>query len=328
MKNKSVLITGGMGFIGPTIINKLKDNNKIVVIDRLDYGLPPILKDSIDRDFEFLEEDLSEIGSIHDRIIRGEFDVIIHMASISLIPICENQPDFAFRSNTISPLNILKRNHNKAVFLNFSTSAVYSPANTDHNEDDHYDPIDIYGWTKKHTEELARFYAKKLDFPVINIRLANAAGYGETNLKLFGEILSQVAKGKKDIFLGNLTPKRDYVHIDDIAWAVESLIDSCYVKPGQFESFNIGTGYEPISVLEVFNLVNAAHGDIFNLVQDEKRKRTADQERELLAINISKLKSVLPNYKPMEINEWIGNIALEPGLRIGDSFIEDIYFKG
>ena len=328
MKNKSVLITGGMGFIGPTIINNLKDHNNVVVVDRLDYGLPPLLKASINRDFEFIEADLSDIGTIHDRISDGEFDVIIHMASISLIPICENRPDFAFKSNTISPLNILKRNQNKAVFLNFSTSAVYSPANSNHNEDDHYDPIDVYGWTKKHTEELARFYAKKLDFPVINIRLANAAGYGETNLKLFGEILSQVAKGEKDIYLGNLTPKRDYVHIDDISWVVERLIDSQYVKPGQFESFNVGTGYDPISVLEVFNLVNSAHGNIFNLVQDEKRKRTADQERELLAINISKLKSVLPNYKPMKVEEWIDGIALEPGLRIGDSFIEDIYFKG
>ena len=328
MKNKSVLITGGMGFIGPTLINKLKDNNKVVVVDRLDYGLPPLIEDSINTDFEFIEADLSEIGPIHQRIDGGEFDVIIHMASISLIPICENQPDFAFKSNTISPLNIFKRIHNKAIFLNFSTSAVYSPANNNHNEDDHYDPIDIYGWTKKHTEDLAKFYAKKSDFPVINIRLANAAGYGETNLKLFGEILSQVTKGEKDIYLGNLTPRRDYVHIDDIAWAVENLIDSNYVKPGHFESFNIGTGHEPISVLEVFNLVNAAYGNKFTLIQDEKRKRAADQERELLAINISKLKSVLPNYKPMQIHDWIEDIALEPGLRIGDSFIEDIYFKG
>ena len=118
------------------------------------------------------------------------------------------------------------------------------------------------------------------------------------------------------------------MHIEDISWAVENLIDSCFVRAGEFESFNIGTGYEPISVLEVFNLVNAAHNGKFNLVQDEKRKRAANQERELLAINISKLKSVLPNYKPMEIKEWIEDIALEPGLRIGDSFIEDIYFKG
>jgi UDP-glucose 4-epimerase len=149
MKNKNILITGGMGFIGPTIINRLKGDNNVVVVDRLDYGLPPILKNSIDRDFEFIKADLSETGSIHERIGSGEFDVIIHMASISLIPICENQPDFAFKSNTISPLHILKSNTEKTIFLNFSTSAVYSPASIDHDEDDHYEPIDIYGWTKK-----------------------------------------------------------------------------------------------------------------------------------------------------------------------------------
>ena len=46
-----------------------------------------------------------------------------------------------------------------------------------------------------------------------------------------------------------------------------------------------------------------------------------------MAINISKLKSVLPNYKPMQIHDWIEDIALEPGLRIGDSFIEDIILR-
>ena len=68
------------------------------MVRRLDYGLPPLIEDSINTDFEFIEADLSEIGPIHQRIDGGEFDVIIHMASISLIPICENQPDFAFKS--------------------------------------------------------------------------------------------------------------------------------------------------------------------------------------------------------------------------------------
>ena len=75
-------------------------------------------------------------------------------------------------------------------------------------ENDYYEPIDVYGWTKKHTEDLAKFYANKLDFPVINIRLANAIGFGETNLKLFGEILWQIHNGRSEIKLGNLSPKR------------------------------------------------------------------------------------------------------------------------
>lgn len=328
MENKNILITGGMGFIGPTIINRLKNKNNLVIVDRLDYGIAPILEDSINKEFELIKQDLSEISDIHERISSGEFDVIIHMASISLIPICENQPDFAFKSNTISPLNILKSNIKNSVFLNFSTSAVYSPAEQGHDEEDFYEPIDIYGWTKKHTEDLAKFYAKKLNFPVINIRLANAVGFGETNLKLFGEILSQIDKGNTHIKLGNLTPRRDYVHVEDIAWAVEGLIDSNYVNNGNFENFNIGSGYDPISVKEVFSLINESLKGKLTLVEDEKRKRLPSQERELLAINISKLRSVLPDYKPKRIGDWLDNLVQDPGLRIGDNFMDDIYYKG
>tara|TARA_B100001029_G_scaffold179724_1_gene190569 strand:+ start:3781 stop:4770 length:990 start_codon:yes stop_codon:yes gene_type:complete len=327
MKGKNILITGGMGFIGPTIINRLCRNNKVTVVDRLDYGIAPILKRSVDKEFEFIKADLSEISEIHERIESDEFEIIIHMASMSLIPVCENRPNFAYQSNTLSPLNILKRINNHAVFLNFSTSAVYSPANQNHSEDDHYDPIDIYGWTKKHTEELACFYSKKLDFPVINIRLANAVGYGETNLKLLGEILSQIKEGNNEIKLGNLTPRRDYIHIEDIAWSLEKLIDSNYVKNGDLQSFNIGTGYDPISVKEVFDLINDSMGGELKLIEDRTRKRPPEQERELLAIDVSKLKKVLPDYKPKRIEEWIGDLAMDPGLRIGEAFSDDIYLK-
>ena len=189
-----------MGFIGPSIINRLSSSNNLVVVDRLDYGIAPILENSIiNNDIELIVSDLSELSSIHDRITDGEFDVIIHMASMSLIPVCENRPEFAYRSNTLSALNILQANRKGAVFLNFSTSAVYFPAGKAHDENDEYQPIDIYGWTKKHAEELARVYSKMLNFPVINIRLANAAGFGETNLKLFGEILFQIDQGNSEI---------------------------------------------------------------------------------------------------------------------------------
>ncbi len=327
MQDKNILITGGMGFIGPTVINRLKHNNDLVVIDRLDYGLPPVLEDSINKDFEFIESDLSEKSAIHERIALGEFDSIIHMASMSLIPVCENQPDYAYKSNTLSPLLLLQANVKKSVFLNFSTSAVYSPAEDFHDEDDYYEPIDVYGWTKKHTEEIAKFYAKKMDFPVINIRLANAAGYGETNLKLLGEILSQISKGRKEIKLGNLSPRRDYINVEDIAWVVEKLIDANHVSNGNLKNFNVGTGYEPISVAELFDLVNKAHGGGLTVIEDEKRIRPPDQERELLAININRLLEVLPEYSPKKIDEWIGDLSLNPGLRIDSKFIDDIYLK-
>ena len=321
MKNKRVLVTGGMGFIGPTLINRLiLNNNRITVVDRLDYGISPILEDKIGNEIEFFESDLSEKSNINIRIADGEFDVIIHMASMSLIPVCQERPDYAYQSNVLSALNLLTSCKTGVTFLNFSTSAVYISENSFHEEDTTpYQPIDVYGWTKKHVEELSRYFAKKNNFPVINIRLANAVGYGETNQKLFGAILSQINEGKTDIELGNLSPKRDYISVDDISYAVEKLIDLNYVKNGGFESFNIGTGYKPISVKEVFNMINSCYGGSLKLVKSNHRMRPADEERELLAINVDKLFSLLPNYKPKKLSEFICDLVKNPGLRINNN---------
>jgi UDP-glucose 4-epimerase len=321
MKNKSILVTGGMGFIGPTLVNRLiLNNNKVTLADRLDYGIAPVLEDKIGHEVELVETELSEKSNLHLRIADGEFDVIIHMASMSLIPVCQERPDYAYQSNVLSALNLLTSIKTGVTFLNFSTSAVYISEDSFHEEDSTpYEPIDVYGWTKKHVEELSRYFAKKNNFPVINIRLANAVGYGETNEKLFGAILSQIYEGKTDIELGNISPKRDYISVDDISYAVENLIDLNYVKNGDFESFNIGTGYNPISVKEVFNMINSCLGGGLKLVSSNERMRPADEERELLAINVDKLYSLLPNYQPKKLSEFICDLVKNPGLRINNN---------
>jgi len=110
-----------------------------------------------------------------------------------------------------------------------------------------------------------------------------------------------------------------------VAWVVENLIDSNYVEYGQVENFNVGTGYEPISVKDVFNMINKIYDGKLSLIEDNKRKRPPEKERELLAIDISKLKKVLKKYKPLKLEEWIEDLVLNPGLRINKDKFSDIY---
>lgn len=314
-----------MGFIGTAMVKRFSKKNRVTIVDRLDFGPSPELQPLIDDQIiEFVETDLADISSIHHRIKKGEFDRIVHLAALTHIPFCEQYPDFAYSSTVLSSLNILSHLNSHTRLLTFSTSSTYAPDTKKHTESGSaLKPIDFYGVTKKHVEELTEYYAEKKGFSLLNIRLANAAGYGETNPKLIGTILQQIASGTDTVELGNLTPKRDYIHIDDIAWAIDRLLEEWPVNQGTVEYFNLGTGHPPVSVKELFDMIVEASGKRINLRSVENRKRKID--RELLYPDPSKLKSVITDYKPQKINEWLPAMVQNPGLRINSNL--ELYIK-
>ncbi len=318
MKRK-ILIAGGMGFIGVALVKRFTKNDDVTIVDRLDFGISEELKPLIDQGaIEFIETDLASISSIHNRINESEFDLIVNVAAVTHIPTCKIFPDFAYNSNTLSVLNILNVLPKKTKLINFSTSSTYAPEEKEHTEKkSKLEPIDFYGWTKKHMEDLCNIYAKDKKLQIINIRLANAAGFGETNPKLLGTIFMQIMNNQKKIKLGNLTPKRDFIHVDDIGWVINQLSIVWPVREGEVEVINLGTGHEPVSVSEVFTKINACFDNKFEIEVDEARKRLVD--RQLLCVDSTKLFSILPKYKPKKIDDWLPDLAKKPNLRINNN---------
>lgn len=325
-----VLITGGMGFIGTALVKYFVDISDVTIADCLFFGESPEIKPLVEQNkVEFIRTDLAEISDLHQRVCDGDFDVIVHTASLTHIPLCEKYPDYAYRENVISAINLISRIPKNCKFINFSTSSIYAPQMSLHTEDDSSPiPCDFYGWTKKHVEDLASYYASKYNLEILHIRLANAAGYGETNPKLLGAIFQQIKGGKDLVTLGNLTPRRDFIHISDIAWVVDNLIKIWPVNKGKAEVYNVGTGYEPISVEDIFYKIDSCVSRKLKLKSIAEKKRTTD--RELLAVDISKLKKILPNYSPKKIEDWLCDLVKDPGIRISNNMeriIGDYYAK-
>jgi UDP-glucose 4-epimerase len=314
---RAILITGGMGFIGTAMVKRFSETDRVTVADRLDFGISEEVRNLIDGgQVELIEVDLSRPSPIYNRVADGEFDGIVNLAALTHIPLCEGHPEMAYGSNTIASLNLFASIPSRTKVVNFSTSSTYAPDTKLHVEtsaDLH--PVDIYGLSKKHMEDLSHYYAKKNHVGMINIRLANAAGYGETNPKLLGTIFQQIHSGVDTVELGNLTPRRDFIHIDDIAWAIDQLLQVWPVVLGQVNIINLGTGHEPISVEEVFRKIAVASGRDITLKSTEERKRKI--ERELLCVDCTKLKTILPHYRPKKVDDWIGALANNPGIRIG-----------
>ena len=164
-----------------------------------------------------------------------------------------------------------------------STGAIYDPEiTTALNEESPMHAGDIYGITKLTAEELVRYHVKKERGNVVIARLFNAVGPRETNPHLVPAIMDQLAASNWHIELGNLYPKRDYIHARDIAEALFSISQT--TLNSSLEIFNVGSGTE-YTVEELVTLCGEASGNPITIKSVESRRRKYDRPNQLADIS-------------------------------------------
>src|SRR5690606_32991928 len=122
-----------------------------------------------------------------------------------------------------------------------STAAVYPIADGAMAEGHQTGPLDIYGITKLAAERIAGEFCLRTGITTIVGRFFNAFGPNETNPHLIPEVQRQIREGKRTLRLGNLEPKRDFIHTTDMALAMDALL---HAGLKGYEVFNIGRGIE------------------------------------------------------------------------------------
>jgi len=286
-----ILVTGGAGFIGSAIINALQHfQYEIFVIDDLSFGQRNFI--SIPDD-HFFEVDILNYLEIHRLIREINPDWVIHLAAIHFIPYCNQYPFEASGINIQGAFNLLEALKNTSVkkILFASSAAVYPVSDEPMQENLFIKPIDIYGLSKLAGEQLMHKFHLETSVPVIVCRFFNAIGPNETNLHLFPTILSQIKSGQRTIKLGNLLPKRDYIHVQDITQAIHQLMLQC--NEG-YDIFNVGSGTEH-TVVEIVEAFEQVIGEKIVIEIDETKVRKT--ERMHLSADISKIKSFI-NWTP------------------------------
>ena len=304
----NILLTGGAGFIGSSIIPELKaSGHKIHVIDNLSFGKRELANVS---DSFFSKVDIRDKEKIE--IIFEDFkpDWLLHLAAIHFIPYCNKNPIETVEVNmkaTLNLLNISKKYKKLKGVLFASTAAVYPIHNTYIDESLPPDPLDIYGITKLMCEHLLHEFYLETSINSTICRFFNAFGPNETNPHLIPEILNQIKNGNRIIKLGNLEPKRDFIHTFDMAKAVRGLIE----KPAKgYEIFNLGRGIE-YSVTDIVKAFEKAIQSPITIEQDSLRMRKTDRLH--LLADISKLKKYL---------DWEPKESLESGINQMISLLE------
>lgn len=296
---KRIIVTGGAGFIGSAVIAHLqRAGHEIFVIDNLSFGNRQFI--NVD-DKHFFNADILDENRMDEIIGSIRPNIIIHLAAIHFIPYCNQHPYESSNINIRGTIHILKaaRKYKPEKVFFASTAAVYPIYDNAVNETFATGPMDIYGLSKLTGEHLCNEFHLQSQIPVVVCRFFNAFGPNETNPHLIPEIQKQVLEGKRKIQLGNLTPKRDFIHTFDMAAAVETLLTQ--VKEG-IHTFNLGRGIE-YSVTEIVDAFSKAIGEKIEIEVDPARVRKV--ERQHLLADVSKLKSL----------GWEPKIGIEEGIK-------------
>ena len=293
------LVTGGAGFIGCAVIDKLqREGHEIFVIDNLSFGKREFITVPDDHFFKADIRDKEAIEKIFDQV-RPE--TVIHLAAVHFIPYCNQHPyessDINIRG-TIHVLDACKKLKASKVFF-ASTAAVYPIYDEAVTEKHQTGPLDIYGLSKLTGEHLCNEFHLSTGVPTIICRFFNAFGPNETNPHLIPEIQNQVNGGMRKIHLGNLTPKRDFIHTSDMANAVHTLLNK--INSG-IDTFNLGRGIE-YAVTDIVDAFSRELGEKIEIEVDPARVRKV--ERMHLLADVTKLKSA----------GWQPLIGIDEGIR-------------
>jgi UDP-glucose 4-epimerase len=292
MNMKRVLVTGGAGFIGSALVPELEKHGYYVyVLDNLSFGKRELLDIPDDR---FFLADITDPSMVQKVMMEIAPHWIIHLAAIHFIPYCNQNPYESANINIQGTINILdaaKKIDCLEKVLFASTAAVYPIVDTPIAETFATNPLDIYGLSKLAGERLMNEFYLETHIPSIVCRFFNAFGPRETNPHLIPEIHRQVVDGKRIIQLGNLDPKRDFIHTSDMSSALRLLLEKFDLG---IDTFNIGSGIE-YSVRDVVKAFERAIGEPIEIQVDPARVRKV--ERQHLCADMGKLSEFL-NWKP------------------------------
>lgn len=271
-----IVLTGANGFVGIEAARQLVDSgHEVLAIDSLRYG-----------EWRFGEAERAAM-TLHELDLRNpeptraaiaEFapDAIVHLAAVHFIPECERLPDEAVSINVAATVNLLAACPPQCRFVFASTAAVYSPSADPHREDGEIGPMDVYGHTKLAAEHMVRYYADKNGFDAVIVRLFNVVGPGETNPHILPEIIKQLRGGVRELKLGNVSPKRDYIFVGDAAAGFIAAATRPMPEGAKVVVANLGTGKQ-YSVADIVERMGTLVGSPITIVTDPAKVRAVDR---------------------------------------------------
>ena len=309
-ESKTVLISGGAGYIGSALVSRILRDTKwnVKVFDDLMYGGNSLFQFfNFDR-FSFIKGDLRKF---HLEKILNDVDFVVNLAALVGEPICKKYPKEAKEINYEANLNLAKNCELMGIsrYLMMSTCSNYGLRENQEmlTENDELQPISLYSETKVESEK--KLLNEFNDLSTIILRASTA--YGMASRNRFDLLLHQFifeAWVKKQINLFGPNSWRPMVHVDDIARAIVlSLTNNEKIK--HKDVFNVGSNDQNFKKIELAQMV-ANRLDV-DIVESQSKKDPRDYR-----VSFDKISTELgfdTIHKPKESVEQIVT-SLENGL--------------
>jgi len=253
MHGNRVLVTGGAGFIGSNLANRLADDNDVVAVDDCHLGTPENLDDAVDfREASVLDDDLPT-----------EVDVVFHLAAYSSYTMAEAHKREATRVNVEGFVNVVEqaREDGCDTVVYASTSSIYGTRTEPSDEALPVEARTCYEASKLAREQYGEYFHEHYGMTLAGMRFFSVyQGYGgaEAHKGEYANTVAQfadrVAAGEPPELFGDGTQTRDFTHVSDVTRALELAADN------ELQGiYNVGTG-ESYSFNEMVEMINTELG--------------------------------------------------------------------
>jgi UDP-glucose 4-epimerase len=249
MQGKRVLVTGGAGFIGSNLANRLAADNDVVALDDLYLGTPENLHD----DVEFVE------ASVLDDDLPTDVDAVFHLAAMSSRNMHEEDPARGARVNVEGFVNTVEQAQRDGcdLVVYASTSSIYGSRTEPSPEEMAVEARTGYEASKLAREQYGDYYRNHHGMDVAGLRFFSVyQGFGGAEehkgeyANTVAQFADEIAHGRPPELFGDGTQTRDFTHVDDIVRGIEAVAD--HRLNGVY---NLGTG-ESYSFNEMVRMIN------------------------------------------------------------------------
>ena len=321
MKKKTILITGGAGFIGSHVVRRFVNeypNYHIVNLDLLTYaGNLENLKDIQSKsNYTFVRGDIADVEFVHDLFSKYSFDGVIHLAAESHVDRSITDPFSFVRTNVYGTVVLLneaknawKDNFEGKRFYHVSTDEVYGSLENGgfFVETTPYDPQSPYSAAKASSDHFVRAYANTYKFPIVISNCSNNYGPNHFPEKLIPLCINNIKQNKPLPIYGKGENIRDWLYVIDHARA----IDTIYHNAKNGETYNIGGNNEWTNIDLVKKLCE---------VMDTKLGRNQGESAQLITYVTDRaghdMRYAIDSTKLMNELGWKPSVTFEEGIEL------------
>jgi len=316
---KTILITGGAGFIGSHVVrlfvNKFPEY-KIVNIDKLTYaGNLANLKDIQDKpNYEFIKADIVDADTINKLFREYQFDGVIHLAAESHVDRSISNPTEFVMTNVIGTVNLLNAareiwgdNFKDKLFYHISTDEVYGSLGETglFTETTKYDPHSPYSASKASSDHIVRAYCDTFGLPTLVSNCSNNYGSYQFPEKLIPLFIHNIRNNKALPVYGKGENIRDWLWVEDHARAIDVIFHNGKVG----ETYNIG-GHNEWTNIDLIKLMCS--------IMDRKLNRESGTSEKLITYVKDRaghdLRYAIDSTKLQKELGWVPSLQFEEGL--------------